>query len=555
MSRYQKVKLKQYAPIQDRESSEAKYWKTFAVTKEDMFYGTPNCISFNPQNPSTYAVTGSTKISLFDSSNDKVIKSFTRFTDEAFSGKFRHDGKLLLAGDKAGYLKVFDVATKAVLRQLRKHSSAVRTTSWTCDGLHMLTGSDDRTVKRWDIGTQDVVWSSTDAGVEENKHSDYVRCVNASPTSSDVFISGSYDHTVKMWDRRQPKCVFTFAHDSPVQHCDITSSGTMMISAAGNELCVWDLLQLSTNSGSGKKLPMHKFSSHQKDISSFCFDRYCSNRLLSCGLDGHIKIYNMATMQVAHGLQYPDPLVSIAIAQDHRKMVIGHANGTLTARNRRDDSAAPASMHQGSFLRAADSSRTELEGDSPAAAQIVATQATHYQGAGTIIETSNPSAGARGRREDGGGGSSAVLLETERSVRLRPYDVQLRKFQYQQALDSALRTRNPVVVITVLEELCRRSGLTIALSGREEEAALEPLLSFIVRYVSHPRYSRIIVQVAHRVLDLYQSSSSGSDAIDELFFKMHKQVKMELHFHKQIMRVKGSLDAVVNASASALSSK
>lgn len=191
----------------------------------------------------------------------------------------------------------------------------------------------------------------------------------------------------------------------------------------------------------------------------------------------------------------------------------------------------------------------------PAPAQLVAMQATHYQGAGTIVEASNPSAGSRGRREDGGGSSSAVLLETERSLRLRPYDVQLKKFQYQQALDSALRTRNPVVVITVLEELCRRSGLTIALSGREEEAALEPLLSFIVRYVSHPRYSRIIVQVAHRLLDLYQSSSSASDAIDELFFKMHKQVKMELHFHKQIMRVKGSLDAVVSASAGTLSNK
>jgi UTP15 C terminal len=35
-----------------------------------------------------------------------------------------------------------------------------------------------------------------------------------------------------------------------------------------------------------------------------------------------------------------------------------------------------------------------------------------------------------------------------------------------QALDSALKTRNPLVVVTVLDELNRRSGLTQALTGR-----------------------------------------------------------------------------------------
>ena len=125
-SRYQKLKLKQYAAVQDRETSESKYWKSFVLSKEEMFHGTPSCIHFNPNNPSSYVVTGSTKMTLYNSADDVVIKSFTRFTDEAYSGKFRFDGKLLLAGDKAGYVKVFDVGTKAVLRQLKKHSSAVR---------------------------------------------------------------------------------------------------------------------------------------------------------------------------------------------------------------------------------------------------------------------------------------------------------------------------------------------------------------------------------------------------------------------------------------------
>ena len=164
--------------------------------------------------------------------------------------------------------------------------------------------------------------------------------------------------------------------------------------------------------------------------------------------------------------------------------------------------------------------------------------------------------------------SPVSSLDTDRSARLKPYDTQLKRFQYQQALDSALRTRNPVVVITILEELCRRSGLTIALSGRSDDQALEPLLSFIVRYVSNPRYSHIIIQVAHRILDLYyhhantvtNGSGTGtggathtqnSDAMDELFYKLHKQVQQELYFQKHIMRVLGGLDSVISTNNNA----
>ena len=82
------------------------------------------------------------------------------------------------------------------------------------------------------------------------------------------------------------------------------------------------------------------------------------------------------------------------------------------------------------------------------------------------------------------------MIESERRIRLKPYEKQLKKFNYQKALDSALRTHNPLVVVTVLEELLRRSGLTIALSDRDE-TTLEPLLSFTARYVSHPRYAKL----------------------------------------------------------------
>lgn len=55
----------------------------------------------------------------------------------------------------------------------------------------------------------------------------------------------------------------------------------MALTAGGNEIKVWDML------GGGKLL--HTFSSHLKNITGITFDG-TGSRLLSCGLDGHVKV-------------------------------------------------------------------------------------------------------------------------------------------------------------------------------------------------------------------------------------------------------------------------
>ncbi len=142
------------------------------------------------------------------------------------------------------------------------------------------------------------------------------------------------------------------------------------------------------------------------------------------------------------------------------------------------------------------------------------------------------------------------MVDSQRTQRLQPYESNLKKFNYQQALDAALKTKNPLVVITVLEELCFRSGLTIAISGRDEQS-LEPMLSFMARYIAHPRYSPLLTQVAQKLLDIYSPVLGRSDGIDELFFKLQRQVRSEITFQKEIMKVLGSLDCVIQASTAA----
>mmetsp|Transcript_26676 Transcript_26676/g.39635 ORF Transcript_26676/g.39635 Transcript_26676/m.39635 type:complete len:514 (+) Transcript_26676:122-1663(+) len=494
MSEFQRIKLKQFAKVQDRETSEARYWKSFAITKEDHLQGSPNCIDFNPVRNGQFIVTAATSVHLYEGA-DRVQRSYTRFSADAFSGKFRKDGKLLTAGDASGLVKVFDVPSKSLLRQLKGHSLAVRATVWSYSGLHILSGSDDQSIRLWDLGTEETTWKCKQA------HSDYVRTLCAHTTAHDVFVSGSYDHTVKVWDSRQSRCTNTFTHGSPVEKCVMSQSGTIVYSAGGNEVKLWDTV-------SGKLL--HTFASHQKNVTDLCLDPV-SPRILSSGLDGHVKIYNLESLQVSHGIKCTGPVLSVAVSPQDRKLVVGLVDGSLVVRTRENAGAVPGTLIPG-----------ELQGEGA--------RRRHYKGAGSALQR-----------------TADDMVETERSAKLRPFEVQLKRFSYQQALDSALKTRNPLVVVTVLEELCRRSGLTVALSGRDE-ASLEPLLAFCARYVSHPRYTRLIVQVAHRILDLYGAVLGHSDAIDELFHKLRQQVKAEITFHRQTMHVMGSLDEIVNTS-------
>lgn len=507
MSAFPKLKLKQYAPIQERETLESKYWKNFALSHEEKFPSSPNCVNFCSAIAGYYLVTGSTRVSMYDKITDKIQKSFSRFTDDAYSGKFRKDGKLIVAGDKTGTVKIFDVQSKSMLRQMKRHTAAVRSTCWNSDGLYFLSGSDDKSVKKWDLATSDIVWESSPSTTPATSHTDYIRSIDANPISPHLFCSSSYDHTVRVWDSRQSAPVHVLQHGCPVESSLFTMSGAVLLSAGGQELKVWDLL--------GGRL-MHTFCNHQKNITSLSLDG-TGNRVLSSGLDGHVKVYSLQTMLVVHGMKFGAPLSCVGVSPDNKKVVVGFVDGSLIVRTRQNDGPSGAAL-----------GLEVNQGETAGAANMPS--ARFYKGAGAAAD----------RAEDG-------MVESERSTRLRPYEALLKKFSYQQALDAGLKTRNPLVIVTVLDELSRRNGLTIALSGRDE-LSLEPLLAFIAKFVTNPRYSILIIKVAHCILDLYASQLGRSDAIDELFLKLQKQVFAEADFQRHLMPLLGALDGIINAS-------
>lgn len=119
------------------------------------------------------------------------------------------------------------------------------------------------------------------------------------------------------------------------------------------------------------------------------------------------------------------------------------------------------------------------------------------------------------------------------------------------------------MVVGVLEEMRSRNVLAIAVKGRCEEARgvrtredkeLEPLLSFVIFFITNPLYTNLLVTVANEILsgcgevwlgiDQYGSIIGHQSMIDAQLVKLREVLKCEIHTQKDVFQVLGMVDLV-----------
>jgi WD40 repeat protein len=107
------------------------------------------------------------------------------------------DGRRLATGGEENTVILWDVQTGKELRTLRGHSGDVYTVAFSPDddGRWIASAGEDSTVKVWDSQTGTIVRSF-------RGHTGLVSSVAFSPDGRRL-ISGSRDHTAKVWDVTQ----------------------------------------------------------------------------------------------------------------------------------------------------------------------------------------------------------------------------------------------------------------------------------------------------------------------------------------------------------------
>jgi U3 small nucleolar RNA-associated protein 15 len=464
---------------------------------------------------------------------------------------FRHDGRLLAVGtDEVGQVRISDVTMRSTLTTFSASNYAIRTVQWFRNGQHLLAGGDDGVVRIWHLSQ-----ANKERPVAEwTGHGDVIRCsaiwqkpktkealkTKTSPSILEwdhLVMTGSYDHTVRVWsvdqslletdgggngfDKNRTKggqCLAVLQHGSPVEAICLLKSEhpdlpVWLLSAGGTTVKVW-------NPVTGKCVST-VLTFHRKTITSmvsvlrFNYDdsRLQSQkvflRVLTASLDGVIQFHswNAATGQMSHlySTKLHDSITSIAADTTGERLVFGTVSGQVFVRMR-----GPSVVQK------------KREGD-PRAGTF-----SFFQ---------------RGMNEVAGSGDFTVMSQGKKR-KLQKHDIAMKQFRYSDALDEALATRRPRDVMGVLEELGKRRALTPALSNRDEES-LEPVLSFILRYIRKPHYTGLLSGVTHRLIDIYASTRGHSDKVDELFKKLRHQVSLETRAQRDVMKLVGQIESII----------
>ena len=192
------------------DGGEGSVWRRFRHPLTFRHKAAPTHVEFSPVAPHDFAVASSLQVDVFSTRTTAIYRSLTRFKDVVHCCSYRGDGKMLAAGDDAGTVQIFDLGSRAVMRTFRGHQRAVHVARFTPDGSNVFTASDDQRAICWDVAAETQVRRF-------DGHTDFVRCGALNPNSPKLLVTGSYDHTVRLWDVNSPKCIMELQHAAPVE--------------------------------------------------------------------------------------------------------------------------------------------------------------------------------------------------------------------------------------------------------------------------------------------------------------------------------------------------
>ncbi|KIJ43762.1 hypothetical protein M422DRAFT_228982 [Sphaerobolus stellatus SS14] len=192
---------------------------------------------------------------------------------------FSSDGLFIVSGSDDGTVRIWNVTTGETLKELKGHEHYVTSVAFSPDGSFIASGLDDGTVRIWNVTTGETL-------KELKGHEDYVRSVVFSPDG--LFIaSGSDDRTVRIWNVETGQTLKELkGHERWVRSVAFSPDGSFIASGSHDgTMRIWNVATGET---------LKEFKGHKHYVTSVAFSP--DGSFIASGLDdGTVLIWNVVT--------------------------------------------------------------------------------------------------------------------------------------------------------------------------------------------------------------------------------------------------------------------
>ncbi|PPQ73872.1 hypothetical protein CVT26_011735 [Gymnopilus dilepis] len=248
---------------------------------------------------------------------DACESVLTNHTDFVQSVCFSHDGKKVISGSDDKTIRIWNVETGEEESRFKGLSDEVWCVATSLDGLKVVSGSKDNSIQIWNVKT----------GTAEKRLMGHTNCVTAVSMSHDgtKVISGSWDMTVRIWSTESGvEEKLLEGHTEVVWSVAISPDDLKLVSGSSDKTVrIW-------NVRTGREL--RKLDGHSSYVRAVAISPD-GRSVVSGSDDMTIRIWNIKTGQEERRFEGHSGWVrAVAVSRDGKKVISGSRDPDSTVR-------------------------------------------------------------------------------------------------------------------------------------------------------------------------------------------------------------------------------
>ncbi len=233
------------------------------------------------------------------------------------------DGRFVLSGSQDTTIRLWNLTTREFLWVFEGHTEQILSLAVSHDGRYVASGSQDKTIRLWNLETGRAQWIT-------RGHSRGVTALAFTPDGRHL-VSGGWDGTLRLWNLETGRNVWkSEKHDTPVNALAVTPDTWGVLSAHDeDDLYLWEL---TTGLRAERKFygaPLDRLGFVASGVSTLTISS--DGQYAATGKsDGTVNVWSLETGEILRVCKGHDANVTaVAVTPDSRLIVSGSEDTTL----------------------------------------------------------------------------------------------------------------------------------------------------------------------------------------------------------------------------------